>query len=224
MKKILVFLCAVSSIFFVTNVSTALYIDFASSDFSGANGNSSFNTTVNGIGVSLWSQHPSWPGWGSASDAITWNPGPIGGVDGLGVSCDDEISNSGEKIDSEYIAIGFDQKLYVDHVDISDLFYENGYFERGSYWIIYSASSWSNQLFFQQNDSSKTPYPSSNGEFVLNVGDEVVGFRFAGIDHSPQHDYSIRGIQASAIPIPTSMLLIGVGLVGIVGIRRKLTK
>ncbi len=206
MKKMLLLIL---SIFLFAGTANAVYIDFASETFSGADGQTSFSTTYLGIDMTIL---------GNPKDRITWNPGSAGGVDGIGVN-DDEISNS------EFIYISFANTINVDHVDLTDLFYENGYLEEGSYWIEESSDVWSNQIFFNQTDYSKTSYPESNGEFMLNINQDIVGLRFAGINNASEHDYSIRGLEANApVPEPATMFLFGTGLIGLAGFRRKFKK
>jgi hypothetical protein len=215
MKKILAGLATCALLMGIISVANATYIDFASTDFSGANGQSSYTTTSQGIDITIEAYNTYWfsQGWGTTNDTISWNPGPSGGVDGIGVN-DDEISNNGGLQSSEYLYISFTSELHVDSVDLTDLFYEDGYFERGSYWLE-TSTGWETQQFFIQDNSSAV-----NGAFTLSLDRDVVGLWFAGINNQPQHDYSIRGIQTT-VPEPATLLLFGAGLAGLVGYSRK---
>ena len=234
MKKFLLFLFMILCIFTLTNAANAAYIDFASGVFASAVGAPSpdpinhpelvgtqFHTIIEGIGLTIYSYNPG-SSYGSADNKISWNPGSSGGVDGIGVN-DDEISNFGDKdTDSEYIWIEFDAPQYVSHVDITDLFVEGraSYAEQGAFWLQDQNFGWTIPLdtFTQVDDGSRTSYPNSNGEYILNIDRLIGGIWFTGINSESNYDYSIRGIQ---IPEPATMLLLGTGLIGLAAIGRK---
>ena len=229
MKKFLLLPFVIVCFFALSNAASAAYIDFASPSFSSAEGLTQFHTTVEGVGLTIYSYYPD-SLYGSSDNKISHNPGTAGGIDGIGVN-DDEISNgTGDWYGSEYIYILFDEVQFVSHVDITDLFHEGGYWdqdsykegylEQGGYWIREPDGSWASWETFTA-DATMTPYPNSNGIYQLDVSESILGIWFAGINGKPNFDYSIRGI---AVPEPTNMLLLGTGLIGLAGLRRRSTK
>jgi hypothetical protein len=71
--------------------------------------------------------------------------------------------------------------------------------------------------------SSLTNHPVSVGDFSgFTFSTPITSMTFTSSDF-PQIDNFYIGAQAAAVPIPPSVWLLGSGLVGLVGLRRKLT-
>jgi hypothetical protein len=207
MKKI-IFLSLLVFFGFATG-SYAIVIDFTSDDFSSANGLPSFYYSPAGL---------------------TIEAGPDGATlyqdatDGIGVYYDyeyDEIEGT------EYLHLQFDDAQLLNEILITDLFYEASKY--GNYWFqeegqySFNLTEWNGFVA----DTSQTPSPATNGELTLfflsspvitDIWFQAPGWK---ANYLEDHEFSVGGIDISSTPEPSTMLLLGAGLVGLFGLGRK---
>ena len=169
--------------------------------FGGALNQPSFSASVDGYTITVTAK---------PKGALLW----WDSTDGFGV----QYGYEADEIESmERLKIKFSTPVYLSSVLITDLFNE-GYLELGFYrlngsgkWIKFSA------------DPSQTP-STSNGELMLlldpNVPVTSILFRAPGRWRHGDHEFSVAAIEATAVPIPAALWLLGSGLVGLVAVRR----
>lgn len=178
-------------------------IDFRHPAFSGADGASFFEVTIDGL-LLRFDPLPS-------GATLYWDS-----TDGFGVRHAYEVD---EIEQDEILGITFKSgPVDLATVFLTDLFYEGNprYFEIGSYQL--NGGSW---IPFAQTDPTTLPSPTSNGEFdlALNAPDiSSIRFRAPGIlvngGQTQNHEYSVAGIDISTVPEPSTILLVGLGLAG----------
>jgi hypothetical protein len=185
----------------LAGVAAAAPIDFRTAAFSGANYQTSF--TAGGVTLTVL----------PAGARLYWDS-----TDGLGVRYSyetDEIEGS------ERLRVSFATPMHLTSVLLTDLFYENGYRETGSYQVN-GTGSW---VSFQA-DLGQTP-GSSNGELTLQFdpSNTVTSITFRAPGYLPtlnqRHEFSVAKIETSAVPLPAAAWLLGTGLVGLVTMRRR---
>jgi hypothetical protein len=192
------------------------YIDFKSTAFSGSNGQVSYSTNVNGVGVTV-AASPS-------GSVIYWD-----NVDGLGVKNDNlsRTPTNGTEIDeidgAERLSIAFNQSLYVQSISLTDLFREStssgslyneiGYYKvNGGSWVAFSANS--------------SAVVGTNGEKVLTVNANVTNLLFMAAPNTTNgqnNEFSVAGITyqaATPVPEPSTLALFGLAMLSFVGYRR----
>jgi hypothetical protein len=198
MKKPLI---AIVLVLLLAGAAGAATIDFRNAGFSGANYQPSFTAggvtlTALPLGASLY--------WDS--------------IDGMGV----RYSYETDEIEGrERLSVTFSAPMYLSSVLLTDLFYENGYRETGSYQLN-GTGSW---ISFQA-DLSQTP-GSSNGELMLQLdpSSTITSIAFRAPGYLPtlnqRHEFSVAAMEASAVPIPAAVWLLGSGVIGLVALKRR---
>jgi MYXO-CTERM domain-containing protein len=185
---------------------SAEYIDFSSSTFSAAHGQSSYTyTSPGGTELKLTP--------GGLNAKLDWESGDGFGVKTWGDYESDEIGGS------ESLTIKFTNPTYLDQVFLTDLFKESGYLEIG----YYSLSGGTTVKFVA--DASQL-LGSSNGQKTLNIGASVTSIKFTAPGQTllgQNHEFAVAGLNigsAQAVPeldpAPASSafaLLVAAGLV-----------
>jgi hypothetical protein len=216
MKRIL--LLALGICFLMTASAFASMVDFTTDAFAPAHDQPSFAITVDGIGLEI--EAGTFIGdpanlWWDSDDG--W-----GNRDGFGV----QYGYEADEIEGpEYLKISFTSAPFnLEKVYITDLFFERGYYERGKYQLN-GSGDW---VEFNAADAAVVQFPSpiSNGELELLIGGEgavsFITFSAPGILQNGQdHEFAVAKIEGTAVPIPPAILLLGSGLIGLAGIRKK---
>jgi len=208
MKKIIILLVLI--FFGFVSGSYAAIIDFRSGDFSSADGSSSFSYAPAGLTITA-----------SPDGAVLYQDS----IDGLGV----RYSYENDEIEGdECLHLSFNTSQFLYEILITDLFYEPYNYGGGSFLE-------EGQYSFDQNvwidfEADSTQTPSTNGELTLLFASPTViddiWFRAAGWENCfrEDHEFSVARIDVGSVPEPATMLLLGTGLVGLVGFRKKLKK
>jgi hypothetical protein len=200
---------AIALLLFLSSAAAAATIDFTSTIFKPAKGEKSYSfsplTGLEGVGLTL-SALP-------AGAKLYWDK-----KDGLGVNYfyqKDEIEFP------EVLKIDFSENVYLSKISITDLFFERGYQEKGYYSL--NGGSWVPFLA----DMAQTP-GLSNGELTLSFTSplllDYICFTAPGLVlfPSPQsHEFSVAGLEVTAVPLPPAAWMLGAGLVGVVALRRR---
>jgi hypothetical protein len=195
-------------VLFVAGTAGASTVDFTTATFSGALNQPSFSAAVDGNIITLTALPNGARLW--------WDQ-----ADGFGVQYgyeNDEIEGV------ERLRIGFSTPVRLSRVFVTDLFNE-GYLERGSYRLNQSGN-WIS--FFAL--PGQTP-SNSNGELTLLIDPSILvnSITFRAPGQLPllnqRHEFSIAAIETAApVPIPAAVWLLGSGLLGLVGLRRRFRK
>ena len=139
-------------------------------------------------------------------------------TDGFGIS-----SSAGYEKDEiellEIMRISFSSPVNVSYFDLTDLFIEGNdpYAEIG---VWYSPGLGLN--FFSQYDSTV-----SNGEFQLDIDQDISEIWFsAPAEYIPgqDHEFSIAGVEVTSVPEPSTLILLGCGLIVFAGLGRNRLK
>jgi hypothetical protein len=205
MKRIL--LLFIGIFLLMTVNALAAKIDFTDPAFSSALGAPSFSTSMGG-GITI-TPGPNDP---ISPPSLWWDE-----TDGFGV----QYSYEQDEIEgSEYLELTFSKPFVLDSIFIADLFNERGYTERG----FYQLDDGPLVAFLAAADQNLGD-PGDNGELTLDIGGvtvESIRFTAPGLLASGEdHEFTVKGIAGHPVPIPAAILLLGSGLVGLAGIRKK---
>jgi len=182
-----------------TIITGPLGVDFRSSSWSDANGQPDY--TVDGVTAISTPQEP-----GLYQDS----------TDGLGVLGDEHD----ELDDNEAISVVFEQAAKVTGVWITDLFGapDGGSGEAGIV-ELFGPNNLMIAFDFYGQDADQ-----ENGELFVDFGGDLLvdAAIFSILGESFNNEFSVAGFESTPVPEPATMLLLGAGLLGIAGFRRKL--
>jgi hypothetical protein len=173
----------------------AVLIDLRSPAYAPADGANSFSSTVDGVTLTFLPLP-------TPEARLYWDS-----TDGFGVRYDYEVD---EIEGRETLSVLFSEAVYLEEIRVTDLFYENGYLERGSYELDDSGS-------LVQFTALASQGPGTNGERTLLVGawTSSIDFRAAGRVFGQNHEFSVAGLRirdrVEPTPEPASVLLFAVG-------------
>ena len=137
------------------------------------------------------------------------------GTDGIGI-----LSGEPDEINKgEWLSVQFDRTTRVASIFITDLFYEGSprYKEEGWYQTRVG-DTWSDKVWFEALES-QTPSPASNGELTLTLNLAVDEIKFGVALDQCKSEFSVAGMET--VPVPGAVWLLGSGLLGLVGLRRR---
>jgi hypothetical protein len=199
---------AVILVLLFAGTASASTVDFRdAATFGGALNQSSFTASVDGNAITLAAT--------PAGARLWWDS-----TDGLGVQY---LFESDEIQGVERLRISFSAPVRLSGMLITDLFNENGYLERGFYQLN-GSGSWVEFTAL----SSQTP--GTNGELTVPIDSSIlvtsIAFKAPGLVLYPlqDHEFSVAAIDATPVPIPAAVWLLGSGMVALFGLRRRRQK
>ena len=183
-------------------------IDFRDPLFSGAQDLPSFTVPLSGFELTIEA------GVFPLGDALLW----WDKWDGFGV----QYSYERDEIEGpEFLQLSFSVPFVLEKVYIRDLFREFGYNEIG-YYELNGSGDWIEFIAADDQLIRSTP-----GELDLIIGETVDFIRFAApglLQNFQNHEFAVAGIDGAPVPIPAPFVLLGSGIIGLIGLRRKLRR
>jgi hypothetical protein len=240
-RVILIIALSVGSTLLITGNAFALSIDFRDSYYSAIEKDrvASFHSTKDNL--TLIAMPPSSPT--DPDPYLTWYADD--GIGGGGSSYEEdewEVINDNAVI-GDFLLILFDRSVLLSEILLANFFYEERqgqwYEETGNVGFFGDNGSWlggSMLHSFSQTDHTVLPSPANNGEYVIDVASlmgveslvkeiYLFGLGFRWVDgFREDHEFSVAGLNTNPAPEPSTMLLLGSGLVGLAGLRRKFRK
>lgn len=186
---------------FVSQVAGAVFIDFRDSFYSDAAGLNEFSATIDGISFTVKAK----PG----DAALWWDD-----TDGFGI----QHSYENDEIEGdETLVVLFHTPVNLEGILITDLFNEHGYLEKG----VYSTNTDWHKFYAAQDQLPG----QSNGELWIDVNYTNLDFMFfqAPGQRIPgqNHEFSLAGLEVSAVPLPAALWLFVCGLLALIGLQRR---
>lgn len=228
MKKTLL-LTAILLLAGFSHESGAVSIDFRDSAFSSANGQSSFYYSPEGLTISALPN----------GARLFWDSNPdLDFRDGFGVNSYSSSSTyEWDEIEGvELLHLHFDSPRLLNEILITDLFYEpsndtgsSQYWYREKGW--YSFDPTNITRYDIEADLGQTPSPATNGELLISFSSapEITDIWFSapGWENYKRedHEFSVARVDvadATRVPEPATILLIGSGLIVLSQIRRRM--
>ena len=140
-----------------TNSFAVPIIDFTDSNFALIGGETikTVNNVYGSLDITFEAVSPTF-------QKLTYNPGPSGGVDGIGIG-DDEVSKE------EFLILKFSTNLNISKIYITDLFQEGSpqHKEQGKYNLSIDGFTWLGWQLFEASPGNAS-YMSTNGEFEID--------------------------------------------------------
>ncbi len=208
MKKTLAIIIS-AAVFGMIGTSQATLIDFTEKSWYSADEMNNYSKTIDGIEVTLDAGKNKFLDWSKYDGTNPVPFGLAGAGDGIGIhkkGNDDEISK-GEKL-----TISFSPKVIVNEIFVFDIFNNKKEKEYSKYKL--QGGTWT-KVFGLTGASSLSIFTGST--------DAVKWIKFTS-DHK-MSDYAVAGLNVTnPVPEPTTMLLFGTGIAGLVASRRKRKK
>jgi len=146
------------------------------------------------------------------------NPDSSGGNDGYGVYNGGGYENDEVEL-PEILLIRFSDTVVAQNFYLTDFFIELGtlgtsYSEVGLYRI--NGGSW---------NSFTADTFLGNGTFILGLNTAIDSIAFTALGDIAglrDHEFSVAGAEIAAVPVPSALLLLGSGVLGLAAFRRRM--
>lgn len=224
MKKLLVTLLAGIFALGMMGAAHAAMVSFVN-PFSNAGSTVGWSTGDNEVNLGI-SSFSILGGLGTVSGYLGADPYSITqrGTRGLGIAGGTPGDNTDE-VDSdtigaqEHMEINFSRPMYLRYLELRSLFNPEGTAEQADVYYYYGDT-----LVGQDHLFGEIPLGTGVGLESVNPGLRVTDIRFQVDLSNPNvrnSDFAIAKLDASPIPEPVSAVLLGMGLLGLFGLRRK---